>query len=363
MGSKQTTETESVSQIGVAENQAQFQKQIADIDKQLANLQSMPTRLGGDGGKERQRLMAQRAELQKTMQGIVPISQLETMGREAQEKGFADFLRGTELGPGDQDISAALTAQRGFADTLGQFAEGGFLPSEQDFATAQQFTEQAFAPAQQQMAQMFSAQQTQARRLAAQLGRPVNDPVIQAKLAQEQAQQQAMMGAQQTAFGSQFALNLPQQRLGFQGQQASVLGDLANRAQANRQLALSLGSSIQNLERNFRLQAGPQRASQKSTVTSSANALDVIGAGLQIGGAIATGGASLGLTGAMGAKGGGGDGFAEQINQQVMAATQQPFQFQPSQFLQAQQANQIAPIQSNFGSALTGGGSNPSLVR
>ena len=199
--------------------------------------------------------------------------------------------------------------------------------------------------------------------MSAQLGRPVNDPIIQAKLAQQQSQQQSVLGAQQTAFGSQFALNLPQQRLGFQAQGASVLQDLANRAQTNRQVALSLGSSIQNLERNFRLDAGLKTSNSTTTTTSSANAFDVIGGALGVASAIGTGGASLGLfgaaKGALGAAKGASDtagdvgGFTTQLANisKVSLPGSSPF---------SQQANSIGGVSSNLSAPRTG--RLPSLI-
>ena len=369
MGSSQKEETTQSSQIATAEGNEANQAELDSINQKLKSLPKKRSARGGGnigtdkdafgnpaGGAvenpERAALLKRQAELMKMVSGAIKVSDLEKSARGIQEQNLTQFNEFVQAGPGQEDITAALGAQRGLADTLKQFSEGGFLPTEQDFQTAQQFTQSAFAPQQEQMNQQFAQQQTEARRLSAQLGRPVNDPVIQAKLAQQQSQQQSILGAQQTAFGSQFALNLPQQRLGFQAQGASVLQDLANRAQTNRQVALSLGSSIQNLERNFRLDAGLKNSNSTTKTTSSANAFDVIGGALGVASAIGTGGASLGLFGAAGAVGGAGAaagaiGGASQLANvsNVALPGSSPF---------SQQANSTGRVSSNLSAPRTG---------
>jgi len=385
MGSSQKEETTQSSQTATAEGNEANQAELDSINQKLKSLPKKRSARGGGnigtdkdafgnpagGGNigtdkdafgnpaggavenpERAALLKRQAELMKMVSGAIKVSDLEKSARGIQEQNLTQFNEFVQAGPGQEDITAALGAQRGLADTLKQFSEGGFLPTEQDFQTAQQFTQSAFAPQQEQMNQQFAQQQTEAKRLSAQLGRPVNDPVIQAKLAQQQSQQQSMLGAQQTAFGSQFALNLPQQRLGFQAQGASVLQDLANRAQTNRQVALSLGSSIQNLERNFRLDAGLKNSNSTTKTTSSANAFDVIGGALGVASAIGTGGASLGLFGAAGAVGGAGAaagaiGGASQLANvsNVALPGSSPF---------SQQANSTGRVSSNLSAPRTG---------
>ena len=369
MGSSQKEETTQSSQTATAEGNEANQAELDSINQKLKSLPKKRSARGGGnigtdkdafgnpaGGAvenpERAALLKRQAELMKMVSGAIKVSDLEKSARGIQEQNLTQFNEFVQAGPGQEDITAALGAQRGLADTLKQFSEGGFLPTEQDFQTAQQFTQSAFAPQQEQMNQQFAQQQTEAKRLSAQLGRPVNDPVIQAKLAQQQSQQQSILGAQQTAFGSQFALNLPQQRLGFQAQGASVLQDLANRAQTNRQVALSLGSSIQNLERNFRLDAGLKNSNSTTKTTSSANAFDVIGGALGVASAIGTGGASLGLFGAAGAVGGAGAaagaiGGASQLANvsNVALPGSSPF---------SQQANSTGRVSSNLSAPRTG---------
>lgn len=156
-------------------------------------------------------------------------------------------------GPGIEQQIAANRANRDLAGLLGQFAKGGFLPGESDWATANQFAQQAFNPQQVSINQQYQQQQQQAAQLASRLGRPVNDPIIQAKLAQERMQAQERLGASQGAFASQYAQGLPMQRLGFQGQLANLQSGLASQAMANRQALLSLGSQLKGQDMQYRL--------------------------------------------------------------------------------------------------------------
>jgi len=108
------------------------------------------------------------------------------------------------------------------------------------------------------MQQAFQQQNLRANQLAAQLGRPANDPIIQARLAQEQMQGAERLGAAQSAYASEYAQQLPQQRLGYTAQLTDVRNSLASQAMANRQALLGLGQSLQAGERNWRLNTGTQ---------------------------------------------------------------------------------------------------------
>lgn len=186
------------------------------------------------------------------------------------------------------DVAAGAQGQRDLAAMLRQYAGGGFLPGQQDWQTARNFAQEAFQPQQVALGQQQKQEQLKANQLAAQLGRPVNDPIIQSKLAQERMQQQERLGASQGAYASQFALNLPQQRLGYTAQLADVQSSLASQAMSNRQALLSLGSQLRGQEQNFRL------GSASRTVSGGG------GLGGAISGAIGGIGAGLGAQGMLG---------------------------------------------------------------
>jgi hypothetical protein len=206
---------------------------------------------------------------------------LENQAGGAIKQGLGDFQSFTNLGPGANEISGGMTASNNLSAMLEQYAKGGFLPGDQDWATANKFASTAYQPQQVAMQQQFQGQQQRAAQLAAQMGRPTNDPIIQAKLSQEYMQGQERLGASQGAFASQFAMQLPQQRLGYTAQLADVKNSLASQAMANRQTLLALGSQVQGQERQFRLQTGTQYqesgGGMKGAITG---AIGGLGAGL-----------------------------------------------------------------------------------
>jgi len=220
---------------------------------------------------------------------VGPETALEGLATKDITKQYTDLQGMVGLGPGNEDITKSLGSSRSLADLLEAYSKGGFMPGQNDINSANQFTQSIFAPQQTAMNQQFQDQQTQANRLAAQLGRPVNDPIIQAKLAQEQSRQNAMLQSQQTSYSAQYAQNLPMQRLGFASQLADVRGNLASQAMANRQALLSLGQNLRNDDRNYRIQTGTRWGDQSN----------FSGGGLAgaINGGLAGAGAGLGAAG------------------------------------------------------------------
>lgn len=111
-----------------------------------------------------------------------------------------------------------------FADFQGQllnYARNGFNPNAQQMASANQFAQSAFDPQRVAMQQAFEDQLTQANRAAALSGRGTNDPVLRAKLAQEQTRQQSLLGAQEGAFATQYAMQSVRDQLDAYGQRAN----------------------------------------------------------------------------------------------------------------------------------------------
>lgn len=193
---------------------------------------------------------------------LAPPSASELAGEQAITANLPILQQLINAGAGQQDITSALGASRGLGDLLSQYAQGGFLPGESDFATARQFATSAFAPQQVALNQQFEEEKQRAAQLAAQLGRPVNDPIIQAKLSQERMRSQERLGAAQSSFVSEFAQSLPQQRLQYTGQLADVRNQLASQAMANRQALIGIGSQLQQAGQQFR--AGTATRTQES---------------------------------------------------------------------------------------------------
>jgi hypothetical protein len=234
----------------------------------------------------------------------------------AISSNFSQLQDFSNLGPGASDVSAGVGASRDLASLLQQYQQSGGAPSAQDIQQGQSFAGQMFA-GQRLGAQQASleAQQQYAQQAAIQ-GRGGLDPIFRNKVAQEQQRAEAMIGAQQNAFGAQQAQQFSQNRLGFASQRANVLGGLATQALSNRQALVGMGSQIEAAERNFRLQtatrsqSGTQDTSGTSTKESGggvggaiSGALGGLGSGLGIASGI---GAmpSMGAGGAMGAGGG-----------------------------------------------------------
>jgi hypothetical protein len=174
-------------------------------------------------------------------------------GEQAVLENLKRLQEYANLGPGAEDVSQGLTSQRDLASMLQSFSQGGFLPGQQDWQTASQFSSRAFQPQEVALNQAFQQNQQRTAQLAAQLGRPVNDPILQAKLSQERSQGMERLGASRSAYESEFAQNLPMQRLGFMGQLADVRGQLSNQANSNRQSILGIGRGLLQDDRQFRL--------------------------------------------------------------------------------------------------------------
>jgi hypothetical protein len=224
-------------------------------------------------------------------------------GKYADEDIFKQYQGLNDLvgkGPGESDVTAGLDSTRGLASMLDLYRSTGGLPNESDMNTARNYSNDIFAAQQTALDQGFEQQNIQANRLAAQLGRPVNDPILRAKLAQDQIKQQQMLESQKRGFTSEFAQNLPMQRLGFTAQLADVRNSLASQAMANRQALLGVGQSIQTNERNFRLQQSNRWQTGKNTQESGGGLSGAIGGFMS----------GVGMLGSIAGMGGGGGGFS-----------------------------------------------------
>lgn len=206
----------------------------------------------------------------------------------------------TNAGPGEQDISGSVGATRSLADMLKQLSETGGLPTQADVQAGGAVADNIFAPRQTALDQSFIKQNTDAQRLSAQLGRSVDDPILQAKLRTGFMQQSDLLNADKTSYGGQIALGLPGQRVQYAGQRADIMGNLATQAFNNRSALLGLGSNLQNLDRNFRVQTAQKYSTGESTSGG--------GLGGAISGAIGGLGAGLSIMNQFGAGGTGGAG-------------------------------------------------------
>lgn len=161
-------------------------------------------------------------------------------------------------GPGLQDVRAGLGAQRNLGAFLLQLQQSGGLPSQQDITQTTGLAGQLFQGRRAGLEQAFERQRIGASRRAAVSGRSATDPVLANQLAQSQIRQESLLGAQQQAFGTSLALQLPGQRLGFASQRAQVLGGLGQQGLTNRAALLGFGRQVLGQEQKFRLGRGQQ---------------------------------------------------------------------------------------------------------
>lgn len=247
-----------------------------------------------------------------------PASSQETNYLNSTSNLFGQLQGLTNQGPGSQDVSNSLNSSRSLADMLGQYAKSGGSPSAADLSTGNSLAQSVFAPQQTALNQSFINQTTDANRLAARLGRSVDDPILQAKLRTGFMNQQAQLNSQQGAWGTQYAMNLPGQRLNYAGQQSNILSNLASQAMQNRTALLNIGDQLGQQERDFRIQTGTRWANGSQSSGGGiggaiAGGLGGLGTGLGIGKLLGPGGGtpqiSSDMLGSMGGMVGGSSIF------------------------------------------------------
>jgi hypothetical protein len=223
-------------------------------------------------------------------------SELDKYGGQLTDSSLRSLEGMVNAGPGLSSIGEANSQYGTLASMLGDYSKNGGAPGQQDWLQANDFAKNQFAPQQMQIDQSFEAEQERAKQLAVQMGRSPNDPYIQAQLSKQKMQMQNMMGAQQGAFVGQEARNSAMGRLGFTSQLADLKGSLASQAMANRQALLSLGSGVQQQERNWRYQISDKWGKNNTEQES--------GGGMKgaLTGAIAGAGVGMGMSGGMGSR-------------------------------------------------------------
>lgn len=229
-------------------------------------------------------------------------------GPGALSTGYSDLQSLLGAGPGAADVTNSMNASKSLSSLLQQYSQSGGLPSASDISSANGVASNMFAPQQAALNNSFYQQNIQAQRLSAQLGRPINDPIIQAKLGIGQAQQQSVLSGQQGAFGQQLALSLPQQRVGYATQNAGLLGGLASQAFQNRSALLGMGSQLLGQAQGYQIATSPHNTTAQQQVGGGlGGALSGALSGLGMGAGLS----SLGLfgSGAGGLGGGIGSGL------------------------------------------------------
>lgn len=159
------------------------------------------------------------------------LQRVQGLGRRADT--LTGQIQNTRLGnQGQADLTAAAGGARGLAALLQQYAQTGGLPSQGDIGAAQGQAGDLLAQERIAQQQAFEDQLVQANRQAAMSGRGINDPILRAKLAQEQTRQNALLQGRQTALATEIARSLPGQRISYLGQSAQALLGSAQAQQA-----------------------------------------------------------------------------------------------------------------------------------
>lgn len=254
---------------------------------------------------------------------LSPETARENFAKKTIDDQFNDLKKMVGAGPGVDDVGAGYNATKDFAALLEQYSRDGGLPNQTDINRSNDTAGKLFQGQRNALKDSFTDQQTIAARQAAAMGCTINDPVLAAKLGQEQMRQSAQLDANQGSFAQQMALAAPGARLGFTAQRAGVLGGLATQAMANRQQLAAMGEAIQNNETNFRLATATHWGKSdtesgggvKGAITGGIAALGAVyGMGGMMGGGAGGGGAMGAGGGGMGAAAGAGSNYWSQPN-------------------------------------------------
>jgi hypothetical protein len=160
--------------------------------------------------------------------------------------------RGIQLDQIDQ-LQARLSSLESSStlDNLDKLmAELGQAPSADRISQSNKYADQIYQPRQEQLNQSFQDQTRGFQARAALMGRSSVDPIMAARLAQEQVRQQSSLNAEKGSFAANEAVNAPARQ--FNNQMGALQG-LSNQAISNRQAVYSLGSDFANTQMNFRL--------------------------------------------------------------------------------------------------------------
>lgn len=208
---------------------------------------------------------------------------------QSQQEKDAEASAFKQIGGLESDLTGikSFTQQEQFSKLIQELITG---PSQERLQQSNELTDKLFAQQQNALNQSFDQQNVNFSRRAAQLGRSQSDPILNAKLAQEQIRQQQSLSAAKTSFAAQEA----QQGAGrsLQGALSGISGLQANAIQ-NRQAVFGLGFDFSNSLKNFRIQTAERFGTNQNTTQNSSG-----------------GGFGGALTGMIGGAGAGVSGFS-----------------------------------------------------
>ena len=276
-------------------------QQIASAELEISQLQEALSN-GSLPSDQRAKLQSQLSSTQNRLQN------LQSQGGALQDL-FGQLQGLVGAGPGQADVTAGLGAQRDLAAMLQGLTETGGVPGQEDIATAGRFAGDIFAGRETALRQQFEDEAEQANIAAAGLGRDINDPILRAQLVERRGRLEDVLGAEKQGFTAQFALGLPQQRLGFAAQRAGILGDLGSQALSNRAALFGMGNQALNAERQFRLASATRTTEQPGSFGGAlTGAIGGAGAGVSLANAFQTNTALKNFNSQFNSPAGGGGG-------------------------------------------------------
>lgn len=291
---------------------------------------------------------------------------LDTQGKDLFKKGEGTFTAGQSYGSQGWDTlgraagfaqGPALQSTGAYNDLASLFQgmqQSGGQPTAEDIARGQSYAGNQFAQQRVNLQQSFDEQIRQANQRAALSGRGINDPILRAKLAQEQMRQGQQLDAAQSQFAGQYAERLPQERLRYAEGRVNALTSLDALLNQRQQQAFSNLTGLAGQQMGFGLnqqQLGMQQQQYgtnlqqadfeqrynvaKGEFVAASNKPTV---GSVISGALGGAGAGLGIAKNMMGLGGGGGGssFVGSLD-----SGSNPFSgsYQPSSFTPASVGN------------------------
>lgn len=192
-------------------------------------------------------------------------SELEKLLGGRLKSDFSGLAEMVDAGPGVDDIKNSNIASRDLAALLKSYSETGGLPTDSDVTNANKFANSIFAAREEAMNQDFVNQTTDANRMAAAMGREINDPILQAKLRNNLFNQRALLGKEKQGYAAELGLGMADRRINYANQGANILGNLAYQAMQNRAAILGLGQNLQGSERQWRLETGKRYGTQEQS--------------------------------------------------------------------------------------------------
>lgn len=173
----------------------------------------------------------------------------ERRGREIGLGALNNYEQLVGAGANQSDVSNAATASREFAQLLRGYQNNGLY----DMQTGQSMAEQQYAPQRDYLNALIQQQIQDANKAAAMQGRNTNDPVLRARLAQQQNLQLLGLQSQQQQAAMGYARQAVTDRIGVGAQRVGVMNDLSQQAFTNYSNLYNMSSNLVNNERNFSL--------------------------------------------------------------------------------------------------------------